>query len=273
MLKNFSRIIILLAFAAVAGCSAIDTTSTILVSPTSKIIGLGGTQQFFATAYNSQNQLVSKTFTWGISGTIGTIDASGYFYAGNTAATGYVIASAEGISGSSSVQVTDKGIITGILQNSHQNTVSNMSVYIMSTPAVSAFSGSNGSYTLNNVPTGTQDVAVAESLLYLLTTAETTISTGESKTINITLLDRFTIGNENINNDPLIVSGDVNNNGTKEAKNVTVMYTFYDDTGVISDVGQASVGNMPAGSTRSYTFTTTISTYFSVTRAVTTTGF
>ena len=110
-----------------AGCG-FQGEFSIAVSPATTTIGLNKTQQFFATAIDAQGNIVSKAFSWGFSGSVGTIDANGLFYSGSVVGSGFILVSSEGVTGKASVSLTDKGSISGRLRNVLGNNLSSISI-------------------------------------------------------------------------------------------------------------------------------------------------
>lgn len=250
------------------GCGAQTGTKSITISPSTISIGINKTQQFYATAFDYNNKVVTKTFTWTAGSAIGTIDANGLFYAGINETSGSVTASVDGLTATATVTLTTKGSVTGRITNSQSERVSGLQVYISSIPTLSAFTDATGLYTISDVPYGTQEVTVKENVLYLLTTVEANITTGETATAGILLSDRISLSGSPAG-DPLSVSGHATNNGSTTAAGVTVIYTFtYTDAdgNTATAVGSQAVGDIAAGATVQYSITPTpsITTYSAV---------
>jgi len=185
--------------------------------------------------------------------------------------TGGVIASAQGKSASASVKVTTKGSISGVVKNSDAVMVSGINVYLAAYPNLSSISDSSGRYAISDVPYGTWEVKTSQNVLYIATSQTIAVLTAESVSQNITIPYRFSIENESFNNSPITsVTGTVRNNGSTEAKSVTITYTFYDDTGGIIDVAIGYAGDIPAGGANAFSAipTSSIDSYYSKTRTV-----
>jgi len=78
--------------------------ASILVSPSPQVVDVGATQPFTAAALDAHNRPVSATFTWSVTGGIGTVDQNGLFTA-TTPGSGTVVAAAGGKMGSAQVTV------------------------------------------------------------------------------------------------------------------------------------------------------------------------
>lgn len=274
--SGFSRWFLLLALLviSVSGCGSNVTVTTVLVSPSSRSIGIGHAQQFYAAAYDSTNALLTKTFTWTTTGGIGTIDANGVFYAVNTEVSGTVVATTDNVSGSSAVKVTAKGILTGKLTNASAAKVSSLYVSLVG-QSFSAASDTNGTYTIEEIPYGTYEAKTQETVKYVSSTAEVSIATGETTTKNFTLTDRLSIGSENISGNPLTITGNVTNHGTTDAVGVTVAYIFYDEEGYLSSSGSQALGTVSSLEASIFYVVPSppISTYSSVTKTVAATSY
>ena len=77
----------------------------IVIAPSSVGLIVDETQQFTATAYDAFDNPLSLSFTWSVTGSIGTVTSSGLFTAGIQTGSGSVVASADGVSGSADVTV------------------------------------------------------------------------------------------------------------------------------------------------------------------------
>lgn len=93
----------------VQGTATVDVSAgpihNIVIEPTSAGLIVDETQQFTATAYDAFDNPLSVSFTWSVTGSVGTVTSSGLFTAGRQAGSGSVIASADGASGSADVTV------------------------------------------------------------------------------------------------------------------------------------------------------------------------
>ncbi len=260
---------------ALAGCGNEQVSYTVTVSPSSSTVGVNRSQRFFATIVDIYSNIVTKSISWSVAGGVGTIDASGVFYAGGSTGTGTVIASVEGFSGSATVVITDKGSIAGKIKDVQGAFLQNISVSCTSAVTLSAVTDSSGNYSISNVPCGTQEVIVLENVLYLSGSSDAYVITGETTTVNFTLLSRIAIENENISGDPISVSGRVRNLGTTEAKGVTVNYIFYDDAGTLLASSSQSVGDISSQTYKDFFMVPSpaISTYTTVTKTAAATSF
>ena len=87
---------------------AAPVLTTITVSPPSITLKVNDTRQFIATAYDQDGiEMSGVTFAWAVSnGTVGTVNATGFFEAKALGST-LVNATAEGVTGSAEVTVTE----------------------------------------------------------------------------------------------------------------------------------------------------------------------
>ena len=244
LMRYLFLLLILLLF--ISGCGIDNNTSSVLISPSNLSIGPNRTQQFYATAYNSDGSVVSgKTFTWTVSGSIGTIDANGLFYSGSSLGSGTITVSVDGKTATAFVTITDKGIITGKVYNAEGGTVSNIVVFLSETPTLTATTSSNGSFTISGISYGTYEVKTIENATYLSTSKEVFVTTAETSSIRIDLRNRLTIENESTTTNPyMVVTGNVVNHGSTEAVNVTVSYTFFDELGNVIASDSSPAGNI-----------------------------
>lgn len=253
-----------------AGCSDLpaDAVKYIVITPGSGYVGVNRTQQYYATAYNYSNQVVVKTMTWSVTGSIGTIDATGKLYAGGTLASGSITAQCEGISATISVTVTDKGMITGMIYDANGAKVPNTYVYLNDDPTLNSTSNLNGNYSIENVPIGTHEVKTRETIQNLSTSKSVSIGAGDTLTQDITLTSRLT-ATENIESLTGIVTVTVTNNGSTEVIGVQAFYTFYDEEGLVVGTNILNLGNIAGNGDGSGSFSLTIDSYSSYTKTVT----
>jgi hypothetical protein len=81
--------------------------ASLAVSPANATVAAGGSQQFSASGADAFGNPVSPPVTWSVgAGTPGTISPSGLFTAGSTTGSGTVVASADGVSASTTLNVT-----------------------------------------------------------------------------------------------------------------------------------------------------------------------
>ena len=259
-----------------SGCGEMSNLATISVSPSSATVGILKSQRFYATAYDQNNKIYSVAFSWSVSGGIGTIDASGLFYAGASESNGSVIATAQGISGRASVNVTTKGSISGAIKNVDGAAVSGINVYLAAAPAQAGSSDTSGRYSIGNVPAGMWEVDTSGTAIYLTASQEATVATAENTSVNMFIPYRFTVLNESGLDAPVaLITGTIRNNGSTTANSVTITYVFFDDTGGVVGAALGTVGNISAGVSTPFTANPSdlIDTYSSYTRTVSAASF
>lgn len=170
-----------------SGCGDLDgELSSLTVSPNSATIGVGQAQVFSALGKNSLGNIVQASVTWSVTGNIGTISSTGLFTAGSTTGEGYVVASADSLSASSKVALTDKGWLTGRIQGDF-GYVSGLKVYLLEDTSLLAFTDSSGYYTISNIPAGDYEARTEETAIYQLSSQEVTVGQGETVTWNVVL--------------------------------------------------------------------------------------
>jgi hypothetical protein len=270
---QFSFMLLLLF---VCGCGSTGTVARIEVSPGSASLGALQTQQFYATAYDSVGKVILKSFTWSVSGNIGTIEvASGLFYAGATFESGSVSATADGVVGSATVSIANNGTLTGNLTNADGERVPYIRLYLTAAPTFAATTDTNGLFSIYNIPAGTYEIKTTENTTYLSSTAEATIVVGKTTTQIFSLTSRLGVENESFSGDPITVTGTVRNNGATTALGVVVSYVFYDEEGNVAGAGSQALGNLSPGLGRSYAVIPfpTVSTSTTRSRTVTCTSF
>lgn len=265
---------------ALSGCGVDQNAYSITVSPAISTIGTNKTQRFFATVFDSQNNVISKTVTWSVSGDIGTIDSTGLFTAASAVSTGYVTATSDNVSGKAAVTLTIKGSISGNIKNSSGNNAESISITFTGPETLSATSNSSGNYSVSSAAYGTYEAATLENILYLSTTGEVFVTTGEASALNLTLTDRLSISDNIITTGTNItVTGTVTNRGTTTAKTVGVAYTFtYNDAdgNPAVSVGSASVGDIASGAASAFSVNNLfpeIISYISVSRSAAATSY
>jgi len=254
-----------------SGCGEMSNLAAISVSPSSATVGISKSQRFYATAYDQNNKVYPVAFSWSVSGDIGTIDASGLFYAGALESSGSVIATAQGISGRASVNVTTKGSISGTIKNVDGAAVSGINVYLAAAPAQAAVSDSQGRYSIGNIPVGAWEVDTSGTAMYLMASQEAIVATAENTSVNIFIPYRFSVLNESGIDAPVtLITGTIRNNGSTTANSVTITYVFFDDTGGVVGAALGTVGNISAGVSTPFTANPSdlIDTYSSYTRTV-----
>ncbi|MFA6431613.1 MAG: carboxypeptidase-like regulatory domain-containing protein, partial [Candidatus Margulisiibacteriota bacterium] len=177
-----------LSFIILNGCGDINSSVvSITVTPTSDTIGINQSIVFAAIAKDINGFIVQATPTWTVSGGIGTISSDGLFIAGASSGEGTVTASIEGISGHSTVTVTTNGWLQGKVSDATFGNIQNFRVYLQENTALYSLSDSTGHYSIANIPPGAYTTKTDATILYLGTTNEVTIGSGETKTLDIVL--------------------------------------------------------------------------------------
>ncbi|MCX5750549.1 MAG: carboxypeptidase-like regulatory domain-containing protein [Candidatus Saganbacteria bacterium] len=226
----------------------------IRISPFSETVGAGLTAQFYATGYDSGGRPITISPTWSVWGGVGTVDATGKFYAGASTGIGYVIATASGISGQAQVTVTDKGSISGKVRNVLTELLSGITVRIVTDHSKSAQTNSSGSYILSDLLPATYQVETVGTTRYGSSSGEATVYTGQGSTLNFTLSERIGIQTDSINRTgtTMNINGTVRNNGSTSATGCTVFYFFYNAEDFPMGSGSSSLGTIAAGSTEAF---------------------
>jgi hypothetical protein len=268
------RLFGLLLLILVAGCGdPPNTAKSVVVTPSTGSVGINKVQQYYATVYNYSNQVMVKTVTWSVTGSIGTIDAAGKFYAGSTLTSGTIMAQADSASTTISVFITDKGSISGVITDDTGAKGASTYVYLNDQPALGTTSDLNGNYSIAQVPVGAHEIRTRESMNHLAASKTVSIEAGTNSALNLTLPTRFS-ATENIVDagGVMTVSVTVKNNGSTEAIGVQGIYNFYDynDEGALIWVGGSTknFGNLAAGSSATASFSMTTTTYTNYTKVV-----
>ncbi len=276
LFRGFFIILILLSAAFFFwGCGSTSSSSSgalssIAVFPASSYVAPGGTISFTANGFYANGTAASISPSWSVTSSIGTISASGVFTASATGE-GSVTGEKDGKSSSAAVLVTYTGYVSGYVLDAQGNKKSSIYVYLTSLPSFSATSNSSGQYTISQVPAGTYLLANRPDASYIYTTKEATIAIAAGASVNFTLNDRFSILNENISTTLSLVTGQIKNNATTEARDVVAEYQFYDaDMNILAT---ANSGNLVIGAGSTESFTASISGdltdgYSSVTHSV-----
>lgn len=252
----FISLLILVAGFFFWGCGSTSSSSSgalssIAVFPASSYVAPGGSVSFTANGFYANGTAASISPSWSVTSSIGTISASGVFTAIATGS-GYVVGEMDGKSANAAVLVTYTGYVSGYVLDVQGLKKSNVYVYLTMLPSFSATSNSSGQYTISQVPAGTYLLANRGDASYVATTKEVTVAIATGTSINLTLNDRFSILNENISTTLSLVTGQIKNNGTTEARDVVAQFQFYDaDTFLITTAtsGPLVIG---AGSTESF---------------------
>jgi hypothetical protein len=267
---RLNLIIIVFAIACLNGCDQpTDAVKYIVITPGSGNVGINRTQQYYATVYNYANQVVVKTVTWSVTGGIGTIDATGKLYAGSVVTSGTILAQVEGASTTINVNVTDKGIVSGVVYDANGSKVPNIYVYLNDAPTYNTSSDLNGNYSIESVPIGTHEVKTRESLQYLSASKAISVEAGDTLTQDITLPMRLTAAEDIQSYSGIItVTVTVTNNGSTEATVVRALYTFYDEDGFPLGSNNLILGNILPSKTANGSFTLNIDSYSSYTKTI-----
>lgn len=238
------------------GCGTTSSSSgalsSITIFPASSYVAPGGTISFTANGFYANGTSATISPSWSVTSTIGTISASGVFTASATGE-GSVTGEKDGKSGSATVLVTYTGYASGYVLDADSNKKSSIYVYLTTLPSFSATSNASGQYTISQVPAGTYLLANRPDASYVYTTKEVTIAVASGTSVNLTLNDRFSILNENISTTLSLVTGQIKNNGTTEARNVVAQFQFYDADMLLITTATSGSLVIGAGSTESFT--------------------
>jgi len=175
------------------GCGETDAdtdVTSVVVSPVVKTLGVNKTQLFTATAKNSLGQIISATITWTKTGT-GSISSTGIYTAGAASGEATVYAtSSNGVTGEALVTVTETGWISGAVCDSIGNKVQDLKVYLLGYEnSLYDLTNASGLYSIANVPYGTYEVWTKEvPSVYRASSAEAFVASGETTTVNFTIL-------------------------------------------------------------------------------------
>ena len=154
--------------------------TTITVTPSPKILNIGETQQFSATAKDQLvNTLAGITFTWSSSDTyIGTINATGLFTAKHSGTT-TVSAVNDSVTGTAIVTVLANGSISGKVTDSVTGT--GISGVTVTADGISTQTAAKGYYTIS-LNAGTYTVSTSKSGYISQTQTGVTVTSGEPTT-------------------------------------------------------------------------------------------
>ena len=244
--------------------SASPEISVIAVSPTSASVAVGGTQTFTASGRTASGSLISIDPTWSTAGSVGAVSATGVF-TGSTLGSGFVYAIQDGITGSATVSVTDKGIISGTVEDEDSSAVSGITVALVTDSTKSDVSSSTGSYSLTELDAGTYEVHALGNILYLTGTGEgIEVEEAETTTVNFTMLPRVSITSQNISQATtrITITGTAKNWGDSTVTSVDVAYVFYgellgNETALGS--GSAALGDLASLASEDFTIIITLS--------------
>jgi hypothetical protein len=171
---------LLAAFVLLIGCGE-SSLFSIIINPNTSSVGVNQAQNFTALGRDGAGILIGISPTWSVTGNIGTVSTSGLFIAGNTAGVGTVAATANGITGSAIVTVTENGWISGRLTSS-LGSVSGIRIYLLELGTVDAFADINGFYTISSVPPGTYIVQTVATTVYQSSSQEVSVTRGQTRT-------------------------------------------------------------------------------------------
>lgn len=171
-----------LSFVILSGCGDIDgILASLSISPSSSTIGINKTVAFSAVGKDSTGKIISSISpTWRADAAIGAISSSGLFTAASREATGYVSVSAEALSAQALITITTKGGLTGKVSSTSGN-IQGIKVFLNGT-SLNDFSDSTGKYTISNITAGTYEAKTLETSLYLSSSVEVTVGSGETVT-------------------------------------------------------------------------------------------
>ncbi|MFC1571120.1 carboxypeptidase-like regulatory domain-containing protein [Candidatus Margulisiibacteriota bacterium] len=183
----------LLLVIALSGCGDLeeDALSSLTVLPSSATVGMSQTKLFSVVGHDSSGIITSVSPSWSVTGGIGIISSTGLFTAGSSTGQGTVVAVYGGKTDSSTVTITDKSWIAGKITGERDAAgVQNVTVSLRGT-SYSDTTDSGGDYSVANITAGTYEVYTQENhQIYLMSSEEVTVASGETKTVNFYLLVR-----------------------------------------------------------------------------------
>ena len=184
----------LLSVVFLPGCGDITgALGGIIISPSKITIGINQSQFFTALGRSSGGFLIATTPTWGVQGSIGTINSiSGLFTAGTLEAgsvevTGRVIATDGTLTGSSVVTITRRGWLAGNVTDSNNSFVVGIRVYLAEIHTLGDETDNSGNYKIADIPAGTYEAVIDPRQATQGGTAEVTIGEGLTATQNFIL--------------------------------------------------------------------------------------
>ncbi|OGC05293.1 hypothetical protein A3H38_02500 [candidate division WOR-1 bacterium RIFCSPLOWO2_02_FULL_46_20] len=181
----------LLAVIFLSGCGDLETSSSvssITISPSSITVGIAKSTLFSAIVKNSAGNIISASPTWSVSGTGSINSSTGLFTAGSASGEGTVTATYGGISDTAAVTTTINGWVAGRVLDSLGKKVQDIKVYLIGT-SLEDFTDSDGDYSIPSVPAGTYEVWTdRDSSIYRAASKEATVVSGETETVNFTIL-------------------------------------------------------------------------------------
>ncbi|OGB87725.1 hypothetical protein A3J44_03305 [candidate division WOR-1 bacterium RIFCSPHIGHO2_02_FULL_45_12] len=151
-------------------------------------MGIAKSTLFSAIVKNSAGNIISASPTWSVSGTGSINSSTGLFTAGSASGEGTVTATYGGISDTAAVTTTINGWVAGRVLDSLGKKVQDIKVYLIGT-SLEDFTDSDGDYSIPSVPAGTYEVWTdRDSSIYRAASKEATVVSGETETVNFTIL-------------------------------------------------------------------------------------
>ncbi|NQT30349.1 MAG: carboxypeptidase regulatory-like domain-containing protein [Candidatus Saganbacteria bacterium] len=172
-----------------SGCGDIDSeVVSLTVSPATATVGVSQSQSFSVVAKNSLGNIISVTPTWSVVGGIGSVTSTGLFTASVGSGEGTVVGTYTTITGVATVSVTSNCWIEGKVTGERDTGgIVNLLVSIRNT-SYSAYTNSSGNYSISSLPAATYEVYTPQdNQIYLSSSEEVTVATGETKTQNFYL--------------------------------------------------------------------------------------
>jgi hypothetical protein len=171
------------------GCGDITSeVASITINPSSATVGVNKPYFFTAIGKDSLGKIVEVSPTWSVEGNIGTIESTGLFTAGSVEGSGYVVAISGSFSGNSSVSITTKGWLGGIIRTPEGGFAEGIIVYLAQLPAFLDDVNSKGQYLIEAIPAGTYEARTRATTIYQVSSYEVTIGSGETVTWSTTLV-------------------------------------------------------------------------------------
>ena len=257
-----------------SACGDTVQVDHLIVTPASATVGISQTQAFTVIGYDVNGRLIEVNATWTVEGSIGSINSNGLFTAGSSSGEGYVVATVNDVSKKAAVTITDKATLSGLISSASGSGIADVTITLSGEANYLTTSTASGNYTIANITAGSYTLEAHDTLVYVSSSIEVTLATGEAAAQNITMTNRLSVSNENIYSNPpfdyITVSGKVLNNGRTTAEGCAVTYTFYNDVGATVSTGTASLGNIPPKNETSFSLvpspTITPSNYSSYTK-------
>ncbi|MFH1825818.1 MAG: carboxypeptidase-like regulatory domain-containing protein [bacterium] len=196
----FRILFLLLLVTTSIGCGDTEedtAAASLTIDPGSATIGVNQSQIFSVIAKSAVGTIVSVNATWSVTGGIGSINSSGLLTSGSSSGEGTVVATYGSVSDSAAVVVTDKGWIAGRVTNNIGSRVPDLKVFLhgyesslydftRNTNNATA-SEPVGFYSISGITPGTYEVQTRDTGVYRQATEESTVSTGETTLVNLTV--------------------------------------------------------------------------------------